>query len=143
MSEVDVFSTTLQKTSEWLRDIRKQLGWESDQRAYQALRAVLQTIRDRLPAIEAVHLGSQLPMLIRGMYYEGWSPLDKPIKFTRDEFLMCVATYLPNDPEIYIVPMVRTVVEVMIAHTDPGQINKIARLMPKEFADFWPLGVLG
>ena len=54
MLEVDVFSTTLQKTSEWLRDIRKELGWESDQRAYQALRAVLQTIRDRLPAIEAV-----------------------------------------------------------------------------------------
>lgn len=33
MTQVDVFQTTLQKTGEWLRDIRQLLGWDSDQRA--------------------------------------------------------------------------------------------------------------
>ena len=70
MSQVDAFQITLQKTGEWLRDIRQLLEWESDQRAYLALRAVLHTLRDRLPVVEAVHLGSQLPMLVRGFYYE-------------------------------------------------------------------------
>jgi len=37
MSQVDAFQITLQKTGEWLRDIRQLLEWESDQRAYLAL----------------------------------------------------------------------------------------------------------
>lgn len=138
MAQVDVFSSTLQKTDTWLHDIRERLGWETDQRAYVALRAVLHTLRDRLPVMEAVHLGAQLPMLIRGMYYEGWTPLDKPLKFTRDEFLMCVATYFRNEPMLDIARVVRTVLEVMIGHTDPGQMSKIAGLLPRDFADLLP-----
>ena len=143
MMEVDVFNTTLQKTGEWLRDIRESLQWDTDQRAYQALRAVLQTLRDRLPAIEAAHLGSQLPMLIRGFYYEGWTPLDKPLKFTRDEFLMCISGYFRNDPTLDLVPVIRTVLEVTIAHTSPGLMSKISGVLPRDFADLLPAGVPG
>jgi len=32
-----------------------------------------------------VHLGAQLPMLIRGFYYEGWSPSVDMYKWNRDE----------------------------------------------------------
>jgi uncharacterized protein (DUF2267 family) len=138
MAQVDVFSSTLQKTGEWLRDIREALGWDSDERAYVALRAVLHTLRDRLPVIEAVHVGAQLPMLIRGFYYEGWRPLDKPLKLTRDEFLMCVSTYFRNEPELNVVPVVRTVFEVLVGRTDAGQMIKIAGVLPKDFADLWP-----
>lgn len=138
--QVDVFQSTLQKTGEWLRDIRESLGWDSDQRAYTALRAVLQTLRDRLPTVEAVHLGSQLPMLIRGFYYEGWTPLDKPVKFTRAEFLMCVAASFGNDPNVEVVPIVQTVIEVLAAHTSLNLVHKIAGLLPKDFADLTPAG---
>ena len=51
MNQVDVFQTTLNKTGEWLRDIRQLLEFDSDQRAYLALRAVLHTLRDRLPVV--------------------------------------------------------------------------------------------
>jgi uncharacterized protein (DUF2267 family) len=96
---------------------------DSDHQAYQALRAVLQTIRDGLPVMEPVHLGSQLPMLVRGMYYEGWTPLDKPLKLTRDEFLTCVAAYFSNT-DVDIVPLVQTVIEVLIARTNPNLMTK-------------------
>lgn len=138
MAQVDVFSSTLQKSSEWLRDIRNAMLWDSDQRAYLALRAVMHTLRDRLPVVEAVHLGSQLPMLIRGMYYEGWTPLDKPLKFTRNEFLVCVSSYFQHDPEINVIQTARTVLDVLTGHTDPRQMSKIAGLLPKDFADLWP-----
>jgi uncharacterized protein (DUF2267 family) len=138
MTQVDVFNSTLQKTERWLRDIREALGWDSDQRAYMALRAVLHTLRDRLPVIEAVHLGAQLPMLIRGFYYEGWNPLNNPLKLTREEFLFCVATHFRNDPDLDLIPIVRTVFDVILGHTDAGQMIKIAGLLPRDFADLWP-----
>src|SRR5258706_13987050 len=82
-----IFDTTIRKTADWLRQIMQALGWENEQRAYLALRAVLHTLRDRLPIAEAAHLGAQLPMLIRGFYYDGWKPASKPLKLHLDEFL--------------------------------------------------------
>lgn len=68
---LDVFDSTLQKTNEWLQQIMQQLGTDSRQEAYIGLRATLHTLRDRLPLEVVAHLGAQLPMLVRGIYYEG------------------------------------------------------------------------
>jgi uncharacterized protein (DUF2267 family) len=141
MNQVDVFQTTLQKTGEWLRDIRQALDWETDQRAYLALRAVLHTLRDRLPVVEAVHFGSQLPMLVRGFYYEGWTPLDKPLKMTREEFLACVGSYFRGDRDISAEQVTHAVVETMNNHLDPGELNKLAHVLPRDFADLLQAGV--
>jgi uncharacterized protein (DUF2267 family) len=138
MTHVDVFEVTVQKTSEWLREIMRTLGWDQPHRAYTALRAVLQTLRDRLPVIEAAHLGAQLPMLIRGVYYEGWTPLDKPVKMHRDEFLLRVREQFRNEPQLDPARIVRAVLEVMSAEIDPGEMNKIAGLLPADFGDLWP-----
>lgn len=72
--EMEIFGNTLQKTHLWLDDLMAELGWQDRHKAYLALRAVLHTLRDRLTVEEAAHLGAQLPMLIRGFYYEGWDP---------------------------------------------------------------------
>jgi uncharacterized protein (DUF2267 family) len=59
---------------------RRQLHLEDRHHAYVALRAVLHALRDRLPPEVAVHLGAQLPILVRGIYYEGWHMAGKPVK---------------------------------------------------------------
>ncbi len=71
---LDVFDTTVQKTNIWLNDLMKVLGWQDRHKAYLALRATLHALRDRLTVDEVAHFGAQLPMLMRGFYYEGWDP---------------------------------------------------------------------
>jgi uncharacterized protein (DUF2267 family) len=141
MKNLDVFEPTLQKTSEWITEIMLAMGWEQTQWAYRALRSVLHALRDRLPAIEATHLGAQLPMLIRGLYYDGWTPLDKPVKMNKNEFLLRIASEFRNEPPPDSEHITRVVFEVMIAHLDTGEISKIAGLLPADYFDLWPTGV--
>lgn len=139
MPHIDVFDTTLRKSEEWIHAIQRALVWDQPQRAYLALRAVLHTVRDRLPVLEATHLGAQLPMLIRGLYYEGWSPLDKPVKLTLEEFLLSIADYFKGDPQIDAALIARAVLDVMATRIDQRECAKIAGLFPQEFAGLWPL----
>jgi uncharacterized protein (DUF2267 family) len=78
LTGLEVFDESVQTTSAWLKEITELLG-PHRHRAYQSLRAVLRGLRDRLTIDEAVQLGAQLPMLVRGIY-EAWDPTGKPEK---------------------------------------------------------------
>jgi uncharacterized protein (DUF2267 family) len=142
MTGVDVFETTVQKTYEWLHDLMLLLHWEDRHRAYLALRATLQALRDRLPIEIAVKLSAQLPMLIRGFYYEGWKPAITPIKVKNtEEFLVLVSLYCNNanlSQEEDIEKIVRAVFQVVASHVSSGEIHHIKQALPIPIANLWP-----
>ncbi len=135
---LDSFDTTVQKTNVWLHEIMDDLNWDDRHRAYLALRAVLHTLRDRLTAEEAVEFGAQLPMLIRGLYYEGWNPAGKPDKtLHHDEFLARVREAFRFDPEIDEEKVVRTVFHILVKRISAGELQDIRDNLPKDLLGFW------
>lgn len=136
---LSVFDSTLEKTNLWLNDIGQELTWDSKHGAYMALRSTLHALRDRLPVNEAVKLGAQLPMLIRGMYYEGWHPPGKPLKFRHaDEFLDHVRTECRADMDLPVDEMVKGVLRVVSRRLTPGEVSSVMRALPETLRTFWP-----
>ncbi|HMN28831.1 MAG TPA: DUF2267 domain-containing protein, partial [Caldilineaceae bacterium] len=81
------FDHSLQEAHAWLNDIAEQMGNPNRQLAYHALRGVLFALRDRLTVEEVFDLSAQLPLLIRGLFFEGYQVNGKPQKYHADEFL--------------------------------------------------------
>ncbi|MBS4168723.1 DUF2267 domain-containing protein [Parachlamydia sp. AcF125] len=138
---VHVFETTAQKTYEWLKDLMKQLGWNNEERAYLALKGTLQALRDRLPVNVSAKLSAQLPMLVRGFYYEGWKPAITPVKVkTSQEFLDFVAAHFNNTTlaEDNVEEIVRSVFQLISNHVSAGEVNHLRQALPLPIAEFWP-----
>lgn len=138
---LEVFDRTLHKTHTWLKEIMGELGTEDRHRAYMALRAVLHALRDRLTVEEVAQLGAELPMLIRGLYYEGWDPTGKPLKERhKEEFLAHVARELktPSGPAVDPEGAVRAVFKVISKKIAEGEVKDILNLLPKELRELWP-----
>lgn len=140
MTRLAVLDTTLQKTHEWLGDIKHGLGFDNDRAAYAALRATLHGLRDLLAADEVAQFGAQLPMLIRGIYYEGWNP--SPARRERrqyDAFLDGIRHELRDHRELSATERVaRIVLAVIAARLTPGETEKIKPLLPQEVRELWP-----
>src|SRR3974377_187313 len=88
---LDVFDSTVQQTNLWLKDLMARIPATDRHYAYKLLRATLHVFRDRIGPENAVHFGAQLPILIRGFYYDGWQP-NKPVAKIRqlDDFLNAI-----------------------------------------------------
>jgi uncharacterized protein (DUF2267 family) len=133
------FHTTLQTTNIWLNEIVERLGWGDRARAYHALRAVLHALRDRLSVEQAASLAAQLPMLVRGFYYEGWHPHGKPLKERRrEEFLAHVADAFREDPTLDAEEITRAVLAVVARHISAAEVETIKHTLPPEIRWLWP-----
>jgi uncharacterized protein (DUF2267 family) len=135
------FDSTFHTSNLWLNDLMDQMGWQDKCRAYHALRAVLHAVRDRLRVDQAAALGAQLPMLIRGFYYEGWQPEGKPIKERKkEEFLAHIATAFQDDPVHSAENVTRAVLDLIAKHLSPGVISHIKTTFPAEIRSLWEEG---
>ena len=136
---LDVFDRTVQKTNNWLNDLTQVLYLPDKHKVYLALRATLHALRDRLTVDEAAQLGAQLPMLIRGFYYEGWDPTDKPVRERhKEQFLAHIEEQFINDDSIDPEVVARGVFFVLSHRVTDGEIADVKHILPEELRSLWP-----
>jgi uncharacterized protein (DUF2267 family) len=143
-TNIEVFDTTVQKTNEWLRDISHELGDENRRHAYLALRGTLHAIRDFLPIEESAHFSAQLPLLVRGIYFEGWNPSKTPeVDRSLESFLSRTEHALERalwneDHCIDTEHAVRAVLRILSDRISAGEIDQVRHVLPEQIRELWP-----
>jgi uncharacterized protein (DUF2267 family) len=135
---LEVFDKTLHITNTWLGEIMAETGNDRHV-AWHALGTVLRTIRDRVGPGLAVHLGAQLPLLVRGLYYDQWNPAVEPTKWrSLDEFLNLLMADFRGMENVDPTRAAQAVFRVLNHYLDPGQVGNVRTAMPEEVRAIWP-----
>lgn len=142
MTGLRSFDSTVHATVEWLDDLISDSGCDDRQQAYHAMRSVLHAVRDRLIVDEATDLGAQLPMLVRGFYYEGWRPAATPTKErSREEFLGHVDAELSVSPgqKPIVDPAEATigVFRLLTRRISVGEVEHVFTSLPSSVRELW------
>lgn len=138
-SGLEILDTSVQKTNIWLKDVMERLGTADRHRAYMALKVTLHALRDRLRIEEAAQLGAQLPMFVRGLYYEGWRPGGKAGRASSWEtFMKPVYLAVCRDGSWTPEEVVSSVFDVLARHVSGGEIDDVISQLPRDIRSLWP-----
>ncbi|SCG74078.1 DUF2267 domain-containing protein [Micromonospora inositola] len=137
---ISAVESSMDKTNLMLKDIEQAYGWGKDHRnqSYAALRTVLHLLRDRLPVQESVEFAQQLPILVRGIYFDGWDPQNVPVKLNRDDFLYEVRQGFPYDVEGGTERVVQVVLDTLRQHVTQGEWQDVKSQMPQDLGRMIP-----
>lgn len=136
---LDIFDKALHTTNEWLKDLMYELNWNDRHQAFAAFRICAHALRDRLTVNEGAHLAAQLPLILKGVFYEGWKPADLPVRsVTRDTLLNSIRRYFEDrqktDPET----IARAVFKMLYHRIAEGEVEDIKQMLPDDLQDLWP-----
>jgi uncharacterized protein (DUF2267 family) len=132
--ELDVIDRTVAKTYEWLKQVAERDEVDDVHRAYHVLRAVLHALRDRVEPNVAAHVAAQLPLLVRGIFYEGWEPAKTPMRMSLTEFLARVEKEAGLKGTSEAEEAARAVMVVCWAELGEGTMGHLISVLPSDFA---------
>jgi uncharacterized protein (DUF2267 family) len=135
---LEVFDKTLHTTNRWLDEISAEIGPDRHL-AWHVLGSVLRSIRDEMQVEQSAHFAAQLPLIIRGAYYDQYRPAAQPAEHrTQDDFIARIRRDLdgarPIRPEQAIAAVMRT----LNRHVTEGQVKKVRDALPKGVRSMWP-----
>ena len=135
-----VFDRTLEKTHQFINDVAQEINLEDKHLSFVGIKAVLHSLRDRIPLEEAVQLGAQFPVMLAGFYYQGWKPAATPTKersvgtfVAKVEQNLVIANYPVETKKL-----ISGVFAVLSQWVTAGEIIDVANMLPKDIQEeFW------
>lgn len=134
MVAVKTLNKSILKTYEWISHIEANLELNTSHKkeALAYLRAVMHTLRDHLTVNELANFSAQLPIVIRGLLYENWSPMPSIIKDrSKENFMKEIWKRIPNAYHKFpIEHIIAAVFKAIAANIDYAEFNKILHALP-------------
>lgn len=129
----DIIARNVEKTHIWINDVAENLETDDLQYAYRVLRGFLHTLRDKLPVNEAAQLSAQMPLMIRGIFFEGWAPARTPAPYRDlDTFLELLGReavlHGQTESSFAAVASARTLRD----HISEGELSDVVGALPAE-----------
>lgn len=136
---IKVIDHTVQLTHEWIRELTDRLEWSHRKDALRLLRVVMHQVRDHLQPDELAQFSAQLPLLIRGMLFEGWAPKRAPVH-QRDAavFVEEVEAAVGEVPDYRGPQDIQAVFKLLNARISRGETDDIRANLPGQIRDMWP-----
>jgi len=139
MTGLRTMDDAVHTTNIWLKELMERLDTNNRQDAYRALRVTLHRLRDRIPKTEAVQLAAQLPLFIRGVFFEGWKfnapPTDQR---TQSDFIESLTEEFKfggvslSDREV-----VSEVFGLLRTKISEGEIEDVKACLPPQLRKLW------
>lgn len=137
--KLSVFESAVTDAYRWVHELEEELNWGEPHYTLHALRAALHALRDRLSVEQTAHIAAQLPLLIRGLFYESWVPAHTPVADRHlGAFLEHIERELKRSADAYDPEHVaRAVFTLLRRHVSPGAIDHIMATLPVEIRNLW------
>ncbi len=135
---LETLDHSVQIAHEWINELDDELGWNDRHRSYRLLRAVLQVLRDCLPVAEVAHFSAQLPIVLRGIFFEHWQPAsERPRHWDIDHFFASIDAFFRQDPIENVDEAVAKAFRVIGNRVSSGEVAHIAGCLPQEIRALW------
>ena len=96
-------------------------------------------MRGWLSPAEMADLSAQLPVLIRGIYFEGWKPSAAARERRKRDFILSVRQSFGYDEEVDFEIAIKAVFDLLDRHISHGEIFQVRNAMKKSLRDMWPV----
>jgi uncharacterized protein (DUF2267 family) len=132
----------VEEANVFLKEVARELGTPDDMgHASRVAAAVLHTLRERISVEESMHLISNLPMILKGIYVDGWKITKQAYHAdTLEDFLNEVREHSRVDPgrdfgsDTMARETVQAVIRVLRKYVDEGEMRHIRQQLPEGVA---------
>lgn len=120
---------TVQQTYAWIDEIAARFHGDRHQ-GLQILRAFLHLLRDHLSVDESAQLAAQLPLLVRGIYYEGWDPSHNLLHERSREQFLARFTQHSGVRDMDARDALAIAFRVLEGHVSGGEVHQVLMVLP-------------
>lgn len=136
---LQVIDHSVHVTHEWINELTGRLGYGSKRSALRLMRVTLHHIRDHLVVDEIAQLSAQLPLLIRGFFFEGWVPNRTLIKERSvEEFVGSITDKMAETEEFCGRDDIACVFDLLNARISEGEVEDIRGCLSGPVRELWP-----
>ena len=136
---IHVFERTNHEAHEWVNDLAGRTGWTNEREVLRLLRTVLAKVRDHLPVNEMAQFSAQLPIILRGMFFEGWQPKMTPVQERHaSAFVAAINDEVGEVLDYQGIMDIKATFSVINAHVSRGEVEDVRACLPQELRELWP-----